>query len=122
MAVGDALRRAGRGERVCLMLQNHRMAYDVMGELREILNNPNVRVGCFTSVGRGQIDIECPTYKNLLGKCFDTIIFDESFNLFKEKVQSETEIEEMAVMASFMKNGGTLIRLETKNEGNSRNR
>lgn len=113
LALGNALMRATGGERVCLMERDATTAFDVVNTLRSITGNHCFQVNHISSIGRGQLEVAFPSYKNLLGKQFDTIIFDECWETFNTHVSNVTEMEGVALFLGVVKDGGTLIRLET---------
>lgn len=123
LALGNVLKRAANGERVCLYVRDGVTAWETVKTLRSITGNSGIQAGRLSSIGRGQLEVCFPSYYNLLGKYFDTIVFDESWEVFMEKAKETTSAtDSLAMLISIVKNNGTIIRLETKNEGDSRNR
>lgn len=123
LALGNVLKRAANGERVCLYVRDCRTAWETVKTLRSITGNSGIQAGSLSSIGRGQLEVCVPSYYNLLGKYFDTIVFDESWEVFMEKAKESTSVtNSLAMLISIVKDNGTIIRLETKDEGDSRNR
>lgn len=116
MAIGYALTRASECyDDVCIVSWSFNSACSVLQRITDILGcNKN---GNRVAYSGGSVCVVNPVYHSLVGNEFDIVIFDESWEKFKEDAEKDTNIKGKNILLGVVKDKGRVLLIETSDEG-----
>lgn len=120
MAIGYAITRVEEcNDNVCIVSWSFQSACNVVGRVENLIDGKGLLVGKYIPHGSGNICVLTPLYSSLVGNNFDVVIFDESWNRFKQDAKESTTLTGNDILLGVVKPTGRVIRFETSNEKES---